>query len=213
MKTNGQQSIRIGVLDNDVFALDSVTQSLRMTTPTAEIWATAFPTEALQRCMNIAEPTHLLLVDMALQGVTGPQIAARIHVRAPRVRLVGMTSYDPAAYLKAANAAGIVTVLDKAILKDSLPGVLRDTIAMRMDDSAAETATAQSDVVLKRKPLTATEQRVVALSLGGLSNKQIGSVMHISADTVSSHRRNIKGKLCVDTWLEALDVCRELHTV
>lgn len=205
--------MRIGVLDNDVFVLDSVTRSLHTVIPTAEIWATEFPTEAMQRCTNVAEPTHLLLIDMALQGMTGPQIAARIHARAPRVRLVGMTSYDPATYHKAAAAAGIMTVLDKAILRASLPEILRDTIAMWRDDAATETVTAQSDVVLKRKPLTATEQRVVALTLGGLSNKQIGSAMHISADTVSSHRRNIKGKLCVDTWLEALDVCRTLHIV
>ena len=208
MSTEKLSGLRIGVLDNDVFALDAVARIIRAASRNeAEVWATAFPTEAMQRCMNSTEPTQVLFIDMALRGMTGPQIAARIHAQDPRIRLVGMTSYDPDAYRKAAAAAGVLTVVDKATLKDAVPMVLAGIVSMR-----EETFTAQ-DSSVTRKPLTATEQRVVALTFGGLSTKQIGSAMHISVDTVSSHRRNIKGKLCVDTWLEALDVCRELHIV
>lgn len=42
-------------------------------------------------CQSVSHHTDVLLIDMALDGVTGPQIATEIHRRAPGIVLIGLT--------------------------------------------------------------------------------------------------------------------------
>ena len=49
-----------------------------------------------------------------------------------------------------------------------------------------------TDIILS---LSATELRIAAMIKNGLTSPDIANVMHISLDTVKSHRRNIRKKL------------------
>ncbi|KAA8815373.1 response regulator transcription factor [Bifidobacterium callitrichos] len=210
--------LRIGILDNDALALDSITRMLesqsRRLHRKVTIWSTTSPAYAIQECRmtgNWQGKTDILLIDMALNGVTGPQIASLILSRSPHTVIIGMTSYNLDTYRQAAAHAGIVTLLDKATFGQGL----LDTIKKIADEqqTAAETAPTSNTRNHVTKPLSDIERTIVALSLGALSSKQIGARMGITADTVSSHRRNIKRKLGVATWLEAMDYCRSMHIV
>lgn len=223
--------LRIGVLDNDALALDSIMRMLRAQSRGARrkvtVWSTSSPTYAIQECRAPNVPTDVLLIDMALNGVTGPQIGMEIIKRSPRTVVIGMTSYNLDTYRQAAERAGIVTLLDKAEfglglfrtieeLVDAQHQPTGDRPLIRTDvpstlSPADEPVTTERHMPLK--PLSTTERTIIVLSLSPLSTKQIGARMGISADTVSSHRRNIKRKLGVDTWFEALEYCRSLHIV
>lgn len=210
--------LRIGILDNDALALDSIARMLesqsRRLRRRVTIWSTTSPAYAIQECRmtgNGQDKTDIMLIDMALNGVTGPQIASLILSRSPHTVIIGMTSYNLDTYRQAAAHAGIVTLLDKATFGQGL----LDTIEKIADEqqTAAETSPTVNAHGNDTKPLSDIERSIVALSLGALSSKQIGARMGITADTVSSHRRNIKRKLGVDTWLEAMDYCRSMHIV
>ncbi|MBT1173089.1 response regulator transcription factor [Bifidobacterium sp. MA2] len=227
---HGSMPLRIGVLDNDALALDSIVRMLEMQSRGVRrkvtVWSTTSPAYAIQECRTPSAPTDALLIDMALNGVTGPQIAAEIIKRSPGTVVIGMTSYNLDTYRGAATRAGIATLLDKAAFGPRLLRTIEKIVDARQvvnEAPSPETAVptpASSEVKStpighesSPKPLTETERTIVLLSLSPLSTKQIGARMGITADTVSSHRRNIKRKLGVDTWFEAIEYCRSLHII
>lgn len=221
-------AFRIGILDNDACALDCIAR-LVSSTPIhgriVDVWSTTSPAVAILECQSGSRHTDVLLIDMALDGVTGPQIATEIHRRAPGIALIGLTSYRLETYRQAAADAGIVTLLDKANLTETLAPALREaahhaesprqsssTASLPSDSPSASSSDLSSAVPDPDTPaLSDIERNIIALSMEFLSTKQIGARMGITANTVSSHRRNIKRKLHVGTWLEALEYCRRNH--
>lgn len=207
--------LRIGVLDNDSLALDSIVRMLetqsRGMRRKVTVWSTTSPAYAIQECRTPVAPTDALLIDMALNGVTGPQIAAEVLKRSPRTIVIGMTSYDLDTYRRAAAHAGVATLLDKAMFGPGLLHTIERIVDARRRTSDGSGTTSERNPL--PKPLSETERTIMLLSLGPLSTKQIGARLGITADTVSSHRRNIKRKLGVDTWLEAIDYCRSQHII
>ena len=93
------RSIRIGVLDNDACALNYIMLMLKQLNNrngmTLAPWTTTFPARALQECQHGMQHTDILLLDMALNGITGPQVAQSIHHISPTTAIIGMTSYEP----------------------------------------------------------------------------------------------------------------------
>lgn len=87
-------AFRIVILDNDACALDCIAR-LVSSTPIhgriVDVWSTTSPAVAILECQSGSRHTDVLLIDMALDGVTGPQIAAEIHRRAPGIVLIGLT--------------------------------------------------------------------------------------------------------------------------
>lgn len=221
--TSGEY-LRIGVLDNDACALECIVRMVRSCARgfrrPVDVWSTTFPTEALMLCADVTRPTDILLVDMALNGVTGPQLAPEILKRSPSTRLIGLTSYDPQTYAESARQAGIAPLLDKATLARTLAPAIAQATWRRDGTDGGGVAAADAAGIAPRAAampdsgvLTPQETRIVALSLGALNAKQIAARLNISVDTVFSHRRNIRRKLGVETWYEALDRCRALHIV
>lgn len=216
--TSGEY-LRIGVLDNDACALECIVRMVRSCARgfrrPVDVWSTTFPTEALMLCADATRPTNILLVDMALNGVTGPQLAPEILRRSPSTRLIGLTSYDPQTYAESARQAGIAPLLDKATLARTLAPAIAQAARRRDGTDGGGVAAADAADMAAAVPdsgvLTPQETRIVALSLGSLNAKQIAAKLNISVDTVFSHRRNIRRKLGVETWYEALDRCRALH--
>ena len=49
----------------------------------------------------------------------------------------------------------------------------------------------------KEKELSQREKEIVIGVAKGLTNKEITNLMHISTNTVITHRRNIASKLCI----------------
>lgn len=87
-------TFRIGILDNDACALDRIARlaaSTHIHGRIVDVWSTTSPAVAILECQSGSHHTDALLIDMALDGVTGPQIAAEIHRRAPGIVLIGLT--------------------------------------------------------------------------------------------------------------------------
>lgn len=214
-------TVRIGVLDNDALALDCIRRMLesqsRGVTYGVSIWTSTSPAYAIQECRN-GKATDVLLIDMALNGVTGPQVASEILKRSPGTVIIGMTSYALEAYRNEAMHAGITVLLDKAAFGQRLLGTIERILeahhkAMQTHREASRNGRTDAGERADgtQRPLSPIERDIVALSLGAMTTRQIGTRLGITANTVSSHRRNIKRKLGVGTWLEALDRCRALH--
>ncbi|MCI1219063.1 MAG: response regulator transcription factor [Bifidobacterium sp.] len=218
-----RHELRIGVLDNDCLALECIVSMLvhlnNLDGRRLDIWSSGNPAKAIQECRFGANLTDVMIIDMALNGLTGSQVAKEIRKHAPGVGVIGITSYQPELYVKDMQAAGAQALLDKSTLKstlsDAIDAVCRGLQFPEGSGFAAvhEETPASFDVAPLRMHLTSTEQQIITLSLTRKSTKEIATELNISADTVFSHRRNIKNKFRSSTWYDALDRCRELHIV
>lgn len=213
---NAVRNVRIGVLDNDACAVQYIKLMLNQLNHRngleLSLWSTTFPTRAIQECQSGNSPTDILLLDMALNGVTGPQVARILHQVSPTTAIIGMTSYEPELYRAEASQAGIPTILDKTTLSEQLSSAITDIL--HTPRPAFAPATAPTDLEATTMPrLTNAEQRILTLSASGLNAKQIATRLGISADTVFSHRRNIKTKFHASDWHDVIATCRRAHII
>ena len=174
-------------------------------------WTTTFPARALQECQHGMQHTDILLLDMALNGITGSQVAQSIHHISPTTAIIGMTSYEPELYQTEALKAGITTILDKTTLADNLPKAIIDALVAPPESLESEYESSSAQAPLPK--LTDAEQRILTLSASGLNAKQIATRLGISADTVFSHRRNIKTKFHISDWYDVIARSQQLHII
>jgi CheY-like chemotaxis protein len=78
-------------------------------------------TEAL-RLINGGEPFDLLLTDMALPGMSGPELAAAVAVLAPAAKILFMSGYPD-------HGAGPSNYLTKPFTADELAARVRTALA------------------------------------------------------------------------------------
>ena len=211
--------LRIGVLDNDSCALEYIVAMLKQPmgseSSIADIWAYTKPAQAVQEC-RFGQHTDILIIDMALNGLTGAQVAAEIRKISPDTGIIGITSYTPEVYEQALADAGAQALLDKSTLRSTLIDAIAAVAEGRhypedsaFPDVSESTETTHSAAI----HLTSAEQRIITLSMGHRTSRQIADELGISIATVFSHRRNIKRKFGVKEWHEVIAQCHALHVL
>ena len=82
-------TIRIGIVDNDPYAL-TVMKTLieRLDAGFEVIWTTDIGAVAISRCVSTAKRPDVLVTDMAMAGADGPEISRAIRARTSQVGIV-----------------------------------------------------------------------------------------------------------------------------
>jgi two-component system, NarL family, nitrate/nitrite response regulator NarL len=162
-----------------------------------------------------AQQPDLALVDLTLDE--GRVAVSAFRSAAPAVRLVvisiGVAEHEVLSWAEV-GIAGFVTREDSL---STLVGVLRSVAKGEMPCSPRIAATLLRRVGVlasrvappsRAADLTSRELEVVELIERGLSNKQIGSELHIQVATVKNHIHNILEKLQVRRRVEAVAAVR-----
>ncbi|KVK98327.1 response regulator transcription factor [Burkholderia cepacia] len=98
---------------------------------------------------------------------------------------------------------GEVALLD--LIRPWVAGLMRQRLAF-------EPACAEQAMARLGTPLTARELDVIRLILSGRSNKEVANKLSISAETVKVHRRNIYGKLAINSQSELFSLFLNAQT-
>lgn len=217
------KSIRVGVLDNDCCALEcevALLQRLaRQDQMDLDVWSTDNPARAIQECRFGAKRTNVMIIDVALNGITGAQVAVELRRQESGIGIIGITSYQPQIYERCMRDSGAQALLDKSALRQTLSDAIGMVAqGLPYPDGAVFVPVRQACAAMDRHVnaennanLTQTERQILALSLTPLSTKEIASTLHVTVDTVFSHRRNIKNKMRSNTWHDVMDYCRAMH--
>jgi DNA-binding NarL/FixJ family response regulator len=209
--------LRVGVLDNDCLVLACLADMLNRIkvrqAVSLDIWSSSDSTMAVQRCCFDEKATDVLLLDMSLSGVNGARLCRMIRELGSSCSIVGMTSYNLDIYRDALCAAGGQALLDKSTLHDELAAVLKvcgkgDPFPPGSGFMSVEQSQSIRHQTAIDKPLTKVERLIVEKSIGGLTCKQIARDLHITVNTVYSHRRDIKRKMRSRSWQDVLDEYR-----
>jgi DNA-binding NarL/FixJ family response regulator len=148
-----------------------------------------------------AELPALVLLDVAMPDLGGPETARRLvaaHPGANVVMLAGSADHDRLAQAMAGGARGFLTK-DVAIeeLCAALAHVVVDARVQRV--SNGHTQAPPTD-----PPLTERERQVLDGMSRGKTNNEIGRELFLSEDTVKTHARRLFRKLGVNDRAQAV---------
>jgi DNA-binding NarL/FixJ family response regulator len=151
---------------------------------------------------------HILLLDIRIPEIGGPEMLARIWAKSPRTKIVILAEYFEEEFIARALQRGVHGCVLKTAPPMELVKAIRtihagelwaprklltqvvETLRQRMDEL-------QGSLSELREVLTDREQEVVLWAVQGLTNNAIATQLGISAKTVKTHLQNAFRKLKV----------------
>jgi DNA-binding NarL/FixJ family response regulator len=150
---------------------------------------------------------RIVLMDIAMPGMTGIEATRMIHDKLPEVDVIILSVYDDEQYVQAALDAGASGYL----LKTVEAGELRESV-IRVAGGGSALSPSIARQVLKRlserspnaNRLSDRERQVLELAARGAPNKIIAKQLSLSRRTIDAHMRSIFDKLGVSSRTEAV---------
>jgi DNA-binding NarL/FixJ family response regulator len=156
-----------------------------------------------EEALVLAEREHpdVVLMDIAMKGMTGLEAAARIRERHPEVRVVILSMHSGEEYVLQALRAGATGYLLKDAATSELELALRSVMRGESWFSPAVSRQVVEGYVQRvggeaaADVLTARQREVLKLVAGGKSTKEIAFDLNLSVKTVETHRAQIMERL------------------
>jgi two-component system, NarL family, response regulator len=148
-----------------------------------------------------AHKPDIMLLDLRLPGMDGPQIITVIRRDDPTAKIIILTTYDADEDVYRAVQAGARGYLLKGTFAEGILEAIRNVHAGRRL-IAPEVAARLADRV-SSPSLTSREVAVLELVAKGMSNKEIGAALFVSETTIKYHLKNIYSKLGASDRTEA----------
>lgn len=162
--------------------------------------------DGLQAWKLIAEHRpDVLLTDIEMPGLTGLDLAVRLQEAQSSTRVVILTTFGRAGYLRRALDAGVRGYLLKDAPSEQLASALRQVMrgVRVIDPQLAVAAWGEED------PLTERERAVLRLAGEGATSAQIAERLHLSQGTVRNYLSEAIGKLGAANRIEAFRTARQ----
>ncbi|HEX2567820.1 MAG TPA: response regulator transcription factor [Burkholderiales bacterium] len=175
-------------------------RSLLGSMPDVEVVGEAASGEEALALAETALP-HVVLMDIAMKGLSGLEAAARIRDRYPRVRVVILSMHSGEEYVMQAMRAGAAGFLLKDAATGELELALRSVIRGESWFSPAVSRQVVEGYVQRvggeqaAEVLTARQREVLRLVAAGRSTKEIAFDLRLSVKTVETHRAQIMERL------------------
>ena len=152
----------------------------------------------------VAHAPDLLVTDIEMPGATGLDLALRLQQAGGTTRVVILTTFARAGYLRRALDAGVRGYLLKDAPSEQLAAALRQVHrgGRAIDPQLAVAAWGEED------PLTDREREVLRLAGEGIKTADIAARLHLSPGTTRNYLSEAIGKLGAANRIEAWRVAR-----
>jgi two-component system invasion response regulator UvrY len=165
--------------------------------------------EAYQLFCNLAP--SVVVMDIALPGVSGIEGTRRILAHQPQARVLVFSMYEDAIFVRRALEAGAAGYLTKA----SAPRVLVEAVnavasGRRFLSPDVTQALALQPTSTAHDALSAREFEVLKLLVQGCTLNDIAKQLGLNPKTVSNHQSSIKQKLGAETPAQLLRAAMRL---
>jgi two-component system response regulator DesR len=195
--------IRLVLAEDQAMVLGAFAQLLALE-PDLDVVATA--TDGTRALAAVADhDPDVLVTDVEMPGLSGLDVAAELHRRGARTRIVIVTTFARSGYLRRALESGVAGY----VLKDAPIDQLVDTVrrvhagGRVVDPALAVAAWDGAD------PMTDRERDVLRLAADGLPNSEIAAHLHLAEGTVRNYLSTAITKLGVRNRIEAARVARD----
>lgn len=195
--------IRLLIAEDQVMLCDALASLLDLESD-IDVIGSAADGETALRAVERLQP-DILLTDIEMPGLTGLELAQRVQQGCLPVKVVIVTTFARAGYLRRALEAGVSGYLLKETPAKQLAVALRQVhrggrvIAPQL----AMNAWGETD------PLNDRERQVLRLAGEGLSTGDIAIRLQLSPGTVRNYLSEAIGKLGVGNRIEAYRLARQ----
>ncbi|MHA6288761.1 response regulator [Maricaulis sp. CAU 1757] len=147
----------------------------------------------------------VLLTDIEMPELTGLEVAAQLQRRQAKTRILIVTTFDRAGYLRRALEAGVSGYVLKDTPSGELGSAVRKVAAGErvIAPGLAERAWSEAD------PLTDSERRLLRLAEAGMTSTAIAEAEGLARGTVRNYLHSAIFKLGASNRIEAARLARE----
>lgn len=171
----------------------------------ADIEVVAQARDASEALAALRRPgADLLLTDIEMPGMTGLELATRVRDELPAVKVIILTTFARAGYLRRALEAGVRGYL----LKDAPSGELADAIRRVHAGGRAVSSELAAGAWEDPDPLTDRERQVLRLAADGRSSAEIAGALHLAEGTVRNYLSEAISKLGASNRVDAARIAR-----
>lgn len=154
----------------------------------------------------------VIVLDIALPGVSGIEVLRRIRSRRPDARVLMFSMYQDGIYTTRAMDAGARGYLSKASAPDLLVEAVRSVADGKQylsPDVEAAMSKQSSRTDQLAGMLSPRELEVLRLLTQGFGVEEIGQRLGLSAKTAANHQSSIKQKLGADSALQLMLIAQQ----
>jgi len=147
----------------------------------------------------------IILTDIEMPEMTGIELAQELQRINHSAKVMVLTTFTRAGYLRRAMEAGVKGYLLKDAPSDSLAQAVRKIHQGKIIVAPELVTQAWSD----NDPLTDKERKVLRLALEGKSTEQISKEIFLSAGTVRNYLSEASSKLGASNRIEAARIAKQ----
>ena len=195
--------IRVLLAEDQAMVRGALTALLKLE-PDIDVVGSAADGEEAWRMVQQLKP-DLLVTDIEMPGLTGLELAQRMQRHELPTKVVIVTTFARAGFLRRALEAGVSGYLLKDAPAEQLADALRTVHrgGRAIDPQLAVEAWSEAD------PLNDRERQVLRLAGEGLSANDIAAQLNLSQGTVRNYLSEAIGKLGVGNRIEAYRLARQ----
>jgi len=144
----------------------------------------------------------LLLLDMTMPGVSGPDLIRRLFVANPSAKILILSMNNESQSVRRAlkaGAAGYVTKdSDQSVLLSAIRSVVSGGKFLDPALANAMILDVNSEDKAPHTALSDREMEILQMLASGLSSNEIAESLYLSAKTISTHKTHLMQKLGID---------------
>ena len=195
--------IRVIVAEDQALVRGALSALLELDGDIEVIYQAQNGVEALEQ--TLALKPDVILTDIEMPKMTGLELALEIKKHSLKTRVVIVTTFARAGYLRRALEAGATGYLLKDAPADDLADAVRRVHAGArvIDPTLALEAWSEAD------PLTDRERQVLRFASEGQSSNEIASSLNLSEGTIRNYLSEAIAKLGANNRVEAARIARE----
>lgn len=195
--------IRIVLAEDQTLVLDALAALLSLEND-LDVVGTATDGELAIQKVKECKP-NVLITDIEMPRLSGLDVAAQIREISPQTKVMIVTTFGRAGYLRRALDVGAKGYLLKDTPASELAEAIRQVYAggHAINGDLAAEAWSESD------PLTERERQVLREAETGASTTNIAKMLGLSEGTVRNYLSEAISKLAADNRIEAARIARE----